>query len=85
MAWKPDSNVERGLYGSILATKRLAVSIHLVVITDGEQNVKELHQDNLQVLASITGLAYQCLESPEQFSKALISDAFAEQRCSTTG
>ncbi len=43
MAWEPDSNVERGLYGSILATKRLAVSTYLVVITDGEQNVKELH------------------------------------------
>jgi mxaL protein len=153
MAWGPDSNVERGLYGSILATKRLAVPTHLVFITDGEQNVKELHrpplnryhgmisgfifgagglvpspipkldqnnqltgywknaeveeykisldrvenamseeldpqsnywsrlhQEDLQVLAGITGLIYQRLESPEQFSKTLISDTFAEPR-----
>ncbi|MCS5565202.1 MAG: hypothetical protein NZ729_02845 [Methylococcales bacterium] len=45
----------------------------------------QLHQDNLQVLASITGLVYKCLESPEQFSKALMSNTFAEQSCSTAG
>ncbi|MGH8549477.1 MAG: vWA domain-containing protein [Methylococcales bacterium] len=47
MAWSADSNIERGLYGSILAAKNLAPGTHLVFLSDGEQNVRELHRPPL--------------------------------------
>jgi mxaL protein len=47
MAWSADSNIERGLYGGILAAKKLAPGTHLVFMSDGEQNVRELHRPPL--------------------------------------
>lgn len=47
MAWSADSNIERGLYGGILAAKNLALGTHLVFMSDGEQNVRELHRPPL--------------------------------------
>lgn len=151
MAWAADSNIERGLYGSILTLKKLPLTTHLVFMTDGEQNIKELrrppltrhsgtvrgfifgvggsipapipkmgkdnrivgywkngevdefsvlsgnqntsrkkpsdveqnylstlHEPELQMLAKMTGLTYQRLESPDQFSKTLQTKDLAE-------
>ncbi|MCI0655201.1 MAG: VWA domain-containing protein, partial [Methylococcaceae bacterium] len=153
MAWSADSNVERGLYGGILAAKNLAPGTNLVFMSDGEQNVRELHrpplakhagtikghligvggsipspiprldqdnrltgfwnngevdefsigpkglepsarknpdpegiyqsslhESNLQMLAAMSGLEYQRLESPKQFSKILQSEDLAKPR-----
>ena len=47
MAWSADSNVERGLYAAVLATKGLDKNLNLVFISDGEQNIQELHRPPL--------------------------------------
>ncbi|MGH8558950.1 MAG: vWA domain-containing protein [Methylococcales bacterium] len=152
MAWSADSYIERGLYGGILATQSVAPRAQLVFMSDGEQNIRELHRpplakhrntikgfifgvgglipspipkldkDNsvvgfwakaevdefsilteslepsaqksseeqpylsslhepdLQVLAVMSGLDYHRLESPEQFSKILRTENFAQTR-----
>ncbi len=47
MAWSADSYIERGLYGSILATQSVAPGANIVFMSDGEQNIRELHRPPL--------------------------------------
>ena len=47
MSWAADSNIERGLYTAILASKQQNKATHLVFLSDGEQNVSELHRPPL--------------------------------------
>ena len=47
MAWSADSNIERGLYSGILASRNLTPNPHLVFMSDGEQTVRELHRPPL--------------------------------------
>ncbi|MGR9106187.1 MAG: vWA domain-containing protein [Gammaproteobacteria bacterium] len=47
MAWSADSNIERGLYGAILAAQNLPNDARLVFMSDGEQNIRELHRPPL--------------------------------------
>jgi len=47
MSWAADSNIERGLYSAILALKQQNKVTHLVFLSDGEQNIKELHRPPL--------------------------------------
>lgn len=51
MAWSADSNIERGLYGSLLAARNLTPGMHLVFMSDGGQNVRELHRPPLAGLS----------------------------------
>jgi len=47
MSWAADSNIERGLYTAIRELTNQKEPTHLVFLTDGEQNVAELHRPPL--------------------------------------
>ena len=47
MSWAADSYIERGLYTAIRELKNQEKPTHLVFLTDGEQNVTELHRPPL--------------------------------------
>ena len=155
MSWAADSNIERGLYTAIRTAINQDKPTHLVFLSDGEQNVSELHrppltkhfgaakgfiigvggtdptpipkldaqnnligywsnneveifplsgaaltknlekntaspaqdnylsvlhEDDLRFLARSTGLSYQKLENPDQFTRLLQTPSLAEQR-----
>lgn len=47
MSWAADSNIERGLYTAIRTSVKQDKPTHLVFLSDGEQNVSELHRPPL--------------------------------------